>query len=246
MSEASATRRWRTFLRINWFGRRELHWLAALLVFSAAIWLFVELAGLATAAEPHALDERLLLMLRSGADGQRPLGPQWLVEAARDITALGSVAVLALATLAAAMFLVLRREARSALVLILSIAGGVALSFVLKSGFDRPRPDLVAHEVATFTSSFPSAHSMASAVAYLTLGAVLARFETRLSVKVYVMTIAVLLAVIIGISRVYLGVHWPSDVLAGWTAGAAWALVCWFMVALVRHFRPRRESDSYD
>jgi undecaprenyl-diphosphatase len=101
------------------------------------------------------------------------------------------------------------------------------LSTLLKMGFDRPRPDLVPHGALVYTASFPSGHATLSAVVYLTLGALLARVQPRLVLKLYLLGLAILLTVMVGVSRVYLGVHWPTDVLAGWAVGAAWALLCW-------------------
>jgi undecaprenyl-diphosphatase len=100
--------------------------------------------------------------------------------------------------------------------------------------FLRPRPDLVAHYSIVHTSSFPSGHSMMAAIAYLTAGALIARAEPKRRVKTFVMTLAVLLTVLTGISRVYLGVHWPSDVVAGWLAGAGWAAVCWSLAGFLQ------------
>jgi undecaprenyl-diphosphatase len=105
---------------------------------------------------------------------------------------------------------------------------------VLKEFFERPRPDLVPHGAEVFTASFPSGHAMMSAVVYLTLGALLARVETGLRVKAFVLSVSVLLTVLVGISRVYLGVHWPTDVLAGWTVGAAWAVMCWLIARVLQ------------
>jgi undecaprenyl-diphosphatase len=101
------------------------------------------------------------------------------------------------------------------------------LSALLKDAFGRARPDLVPHGVEVHTLSFPSGHAMLAAATYLTLGALLARVQPHPRVKTYVLTVAAVLTVLIGVSRVHLGVHWPSDVLAGWCVGAAWALLCW-------------------
>jgi undecaprenyl-diphosphatase len=103
------------------------------------------------------------------------------------------------------------------------------LSTVLKMGFERPRPDLVPHATRVYTASFPSGHAMLSAVTYLTLGALLARVQPNRRLKAYLIGLALCITLLVGASRVYLGVHWPSDVLAGWCGGAAWAALCWFI-----------------
>jgi undecaprenyl-diphosphatase len=149
---------------------------------------------------------------------------------ARDLTALGSFGVLALLTAAAVGYLVLAAKRHAAIAVLAAVAGGVVLSTALKLGFDRPRPDLVPHAVEVYTASFPSGHSMMAAVTYLTLGALLARVEGDWRLKLYWVGIALLLTLLVGFSRVYLGVHWPSDVLGGWALGATWALACWIVM----------------
>ena len=177
-------------------------------------------------AKPTAFDTHIILMLRNPADLSDPLGPAWVEELARDFTALGGIAILTFLVLAVAGFLWLRRQRRSAWFLLLSVATGIVLSQLLKSAFDRPRPDLVPHGSYVYTASFPSGHSMMAAIVYLTLAALLARTLTSWALKAYVMLLAIAAILMVGISRVYLGVHWPTDVLAGWIVGAAWALFC--------------------
>jgi undecaprenyl-diphosphatase len=108
------------------------------------------------------------------------------------------------------------------------------LSMAVKMGFDRPRPELVPHGSYVYTASFPSGHSMMSAVVYLTLAAMLARVQPQWRLRIYILGVAVLVTLLVGFSRVYLGVHWPSDVLAGWAVGAAWALTCWLATLLLQ------------
>ncbi len=158
-----------------------------------------------------------------------PLGPGWLVEAGRDVSALGGVTVLALMTLAVAGYLGLSGRRGAMWLVLLAVASGSVVSTLLKWAFERPRPAGGSDLVQVFTSSFPSGHSMLSAVVYLVLGTLLARAESRRAIKIYFITVAVLLTTLVGLSRVYLGVHYPSDVLGGWTAGLAWALVWWFI-----------------
>ena len=229
----SATRKTRDAVRaIDWtplarLARRELALLLALVLAAGALWGFAELADEVLEGETHAFDEAVLLSLRSATDPSEPLGPGWLEESMRDLTALGSTGVLTFITLAAAGFLVLQRKAQAAALVLVAVGGGMLLSTLLKIGFDRPRPDLVPHGATVYTASFPSGHSMMAAVTYLTLGALLARVQPRRRLKLYLLGLAVVLTIAVGISRVYLGVHWPTDVLAGWTLGAAWALLCW-------------------
>jgi undecaprenyl-diphosphatase len=209
------------------WARREFALLASLAVAATAIWGFAELADEVLEGETRAFDERILLALRSATDPSDPLGPGWLEELMRDVTALGSMGILTFVTLAVAGFLALDRKAHAALFVLVAVGGGVLLGTLLKLGFDRPRPDLVPHEAIVYTTSFPSSHAMLAAVVYLTLGALLARVQPRRLLKLYLLGLAILLTVAVGASRVYLGVHWPTDVVAGWALGAAWALLCW-------------------
>lgn len=170
-------------------------------------------------------DEPLLMALREPGDPGNPIGPIWLEEAGRDITALGSIAVLTILVVAVAAHLFLSRKPRTAWFLLFAVVGGTILSTVLKSLFDRPRPDLEA-VARVFTASFPSGHAAISAVVYLTLGALLAEITPSWPLKAFYISVAIFLTLIIGLSRVYLGVHYPTDVIAGWSLGAAWALIC--------------------
>lgn len=213
-------------------GATPLIWL----VTAGLLALFGFLAEEVIEGEVHAVDETILLALRNPADRSDPLGPAWLQEAARDITSLGSFAVLFLITAAVILYLLIVRRYASATLLLMSVLGGALLNTGLKMGFDRPRPDLVPHEARTFTASFPSGHAMMAAVTFLVIGALLARVQPRRRLRVFVMGVAVVLAMLVGLTRVYLGVHWPSDVVAGWTVGSAWALICWLVLS---RYEPR-------
>jgi undecaprenyl-diphosphatase len=219
---------------LAWLGVREAGTLAALLVAASTLWLFVELADEVVEGETASVDERLLLMLRAPNDSADPLGPAWIEELARDVTGLGGVGVLTFLTLASAGFLVLERKRHLAAYLLVAVAGGTLASTLLKLAFDRARPDLVPHGSFVYTSSFPSGHSMLSAITFLTLGALLASGQTNIRIRAYLIALAALLTLSVGVSRVYLGVHWPTDVLAGWTAGAAWTLLCWVLAERLR------------
>jgi undecaprenyl-diphosphatase len=200
---------------------------AALGLMAVLLLSFIEIAEEVKEGELDQFDRTILLAFRNPADLSDPLGPRWMEEMMRDFTGLGSMAVLLTIAAIVVGFLFLTGKRQSAWVVSLSLAGGVAVSSSLKWLFARPRPDLVAHATTVYTHSFPSGHAMLSAVAYLTIGALLARTQAHLHVKLFIWVAALILTVIVGISRVYLGVHWPSDVLAGWTIGASWALLSW-------------------
>ena len=139
----------------------------------------------------------------------------------------------------------LHRKHKAALAVLVAVGIGILLSTLVKMGFDRPRPDLVPHGSYVYTASFPSGHSMMSAVVYLTLAVMLARVRPQWRIKIYVLGVAVLVTLLVGFSRVYLGVHWPSDVLAGWSVGAAWALTCWLATLLLQR-RGQIEPEQDD
>jgi undecaprenyl-diphosphatase len=211
----------------RWLGaaRGETVMLLALLAAAAAVFGFVELAEEVMEGETAAFDRTVLLALRT-ADPTDPLGPPWLEQAVQEVTALGSIPVLGLMTAGALGYLLILRKRATALLVLVSVGGGTLLSSALKLLFDRARPDLVPHAVETMTASFPSGHAMISAVTYLTLGALLARVEEGRRARAYVLGVGIVLTLLVGSSRVYLGVHWPTDVLAGWSVGAAWAVLC--------------------
>ena len=201
--------------------------LAAVLLLAGLLLAFAELADEVAEGDTHAFDRAVLLALRSGADSTDPLGPPWLEAALHDATALGGTPVLTLVTLVALGFLLLAGRRATAALVAVAVGGGVLLSNLLKAGFQRPRPDLVAHLVDVSSLSFPSGHAMMSTVTWLTLGALLASVQSTRLLRAYVFAVGATLALLVGVSRVYLGVHWPTDVLAGWCIGAAWALACW-------------------
>ena len=212
------------------FQRAEVRLLAALLIPAGLLFLFIKLAGEVMEGETLAFDKAILLALRSAGNTADPIGPAWLEAVMRDLTALGSTAVLTIITLAMAGLLLITRHLRLSALLVLAVSLGTILSNTLKYLLARPRPDFVAHAVDVHTASFPSGHAMLSAVTYLTIGALIARDQPVYS-KIYILCVAILVSVLVGISRVYLGVHYPTDVLAGWAIGGAWACL-WWLIAL--------------
>ncbi len=192
-------------------------------------WLFIELAIVISTTETVQIDRSILLLLRDPNDLNNPLGPTWLEEMMRDVTALGSNWILFFLVLIATVYLILVRQSKLAVLLVTAIVTGFVVAFSLKHGIDRPRPDLVSHGTMVYTASFPSAHAMMSTLVYFTLAALLSQAQSRKSVKTLLYLSAGFLAVWVGTSRVYLGVHWPSDVIAGWCAGGFWALLFYYL-----------------
>lgn len=175
------------------------------------------------------IDERIMLSMRTAGDVSDPVGPKWVEEAVRDFTALGSTAVLTLLVASVVIFLLLVQRRRMALTVLLCTVTGTALSNFAKYLFARPRPELVPHQVEVYTASFPSGHALMSAVVYLTLAVLISRTQSAFAAKAFIMGFAVFITMLVGVSRVYLGVHWPTDVLAGWCLGALWATLCWLV-----------------
>ena len=208
-------------------NRIERVTLVTIILAAAALYAFAMLADAVGEGGTRAFDERILLALRTPGNLADPIGPRWVEEMMRDFTALGSTGVLIIVVLAVGGFLVMTRKGHAALTVLVAVSSGVLLSQTMKWAYARPRPELVPHGAEVYTASFPSGHSMMSAIVYLTLGALLARTQSGQGVKVYILAVAVILTVLVGTSRVYLGVHWPTDVLAGWALGGVWALICW-------------------
>lgn len=187
------------------------------------------------------LDAKIVLAFRNGDDLANPIGPAWLQSMARDITALGSVVVLWIILVAVVGYFFLVGKGVSASLILAAVLGGTALNSLLKLGFARPRPDLFVLPTKLLTASFPSGHAALSAITYLTLAALLARTTASGRIRSYFVAIGILLTLSVGVSRVYLGVHYPTDVLAGWCVGSAWALGCWAIFSIMqRHGKAER------
>jgi undecaprenyl-diphosphatase len=208
----------------------ERRLLVGIVVVAALVLGFVFLASEVSDGDTKAFDERVLQFFRDQAAPSRPVGPARLRDAMRDITALGSTSVLIIVVIGVVGFLVVTGLLHAAGMVLVSVALGVLLSNSLKAVFARPRPQFISPDLVVYTASFPSGHTTLSAVVYLTLGALLCRTQSSLIVKSYILCFAGFLTGIVGFSRVYLGVHWPTDVIAGWLVGGSWALLCWFVM----------------
>lgn len=213
--------------------RFEARVLIGLIVAAGALWTFFELGGEMAEGETQALDRRLILGLRNPADLSDPIGSRNIEEAVRDLTALGGTAIVALVTAVSIIAFLFHQKRRHALVM----AGAVLLAWLStdasKALYDRARPDLVPHGAYVYSGSFPSGHSALAAATYLTLAMLVASLESRRRSKALAYGLASAVLVAVGFSRIYLGVHWPSDVLAGWCLGATWALAAWIVLRML-------------
>jgi undecaprenyl-diphosphatase len=209
--------------------------LASLLIVVVCAWAFIAVADEVAEKNTQRMDERLILALRDAAEPWQPRGPAWLKGTMRDLTALGSPAILAMFVLAVGGVLLVRRQYQALALVLAATLGGRVLNLLLKGWFQRARPALELHLTEVSSPSFPSGHAMDSAVIYFTLAALLARFVRPRGLKLYFVAIAAVLSFFAGVSRVYLGVHYPSDVLAGWIAGLGWASLCWAFASHLQH-----------
>jgi undecaprenyl-diphosphatase len=219
--------------------KAELAAAAALALVALGVLVFVGVADEIVEGE-RAFDEAILAAMRIGADAGAPIGPPWLLRAAQELTGFGDTWILAVITVIAIGFLMMLRKPGQALLAAVSIVGGTLLSEGLKTAFARERPDLAWRLAEAHSLSFPSGHAMLSAVTYLTLGALIARVLTRRRLRAYVLGVAFSLAGVVGLTRIYLGVHWTTDVVAGWALGAAWAMACWLAAYAVERVRRSR------
>lgn len=214
--------------RMKAFWRAETRFLVSVFVVAALLLVFDFIVDEVMEGSTSNFDRYVVLLFRGGNDNSfGPAGPLWVREMARDVTSLGSFVVLGIITLAVASYLLLTGGRAAALLVVVAVVGGMAINSLLKIQFARPRPDLFVPAAKVFTASFPSGHAALSAITYLTLAALLARMTASHRLRYYLMALAVTLTFLIGVSRVYLGVHYPTDILAGWCIGSAWALMCW-------------------
>lgn len=224
--------------RLPWLrnvGWAEAIFLLCALVVVAVLNAFIELADDVKEGDTKNFDEWAIQSFRRADDPATPIGPAWLREVGIDITALGSHAIILLVVTAVSTFLLLQRRWRVMFLVLVASFGGMLLSAVTKHIIDRDRPSVVPHLREVMTPSFPSGHATLSAVVYLTLGAVLAQVVTGRVTRAYCLVLPVVVVVAVGLSRVYLGVHYPTDVLGGWALGLIWAITCWGVVTYLKH-----------
>jgi undecaprenyl-diphosphatase len=227
MATRPITRRW---FQLRKLERHEITWLLVGVGACLLLWGFLALASEVMEGDTTSLDTTILKALREADDPSRPIGPTWLQGVMLDLTALGGPTVLWLVVLSVVGFLLLQERYRTAVVVMATAASGDLLNYALKNLFLRPRPEIVPYlRDVSGTTSFPSGHAMESAIIYLTLGAMLMQLAERRLTKIYCIGMAVFLTFLVGVSRVYLGVHYPTDVVAGWMFGFFWASLCWII-----------------
>ncbi|MES2337302.1 MAG: phosphatase PAP2 family protein [Pseudomonadota bacterium] len=206
-------------------------------IVAAALWILIKLASEVREGEVLGFDRTLMLAMRMPGNPAVPAGGPGVASMMRDFTALGGGPVLTIVVTLVATFLILKRQWRPAALAVVAVVSGSLAISALKWFFARARPDLVDHLVDVTSKSFPSGHAGNSAIVYLTLASLMFPVIRERRLRIFVIAAALLLVGAIGVSRVYLGVHWPSDVIAGWLFGALWALGWWAIEARVL---PRR------
>ncbi len=217
----------------SWIGKiwQTETWVLQVFLVAALLLAFCLVAYEVIEGATLRFDRDVMFLFRNGSDNfSKPIGPAWVQEMARDVTSLGSFSVLIILLTAVIGYLLLARKRESAWLLLVAVLGGVAISSLLKFSVARPRPDLFDPAARVFTASFPSDHASLSAISYLTLAALLAATTVSRKIRVYFIVVALTLTFLIGLSRIYLGVHYPTDILAGWCIGSAWALGCWTVI----------------
>lgn len=227
------------------FLRREAWLIVAFVLVAAALYLVFKLGSEIQEGETSYFDRWMLLSLRQPGDLGQPIGPGWLRPVFIDITALGGTTALTLLTVMVMGYLVAARSYRTAALIAAATISGSLLGQLLKFTFDRARPTIVPHFVEIHSLSYPSGHATNSAIVFLTLGTLLARAQADRRTRIYVVAAAIVITVLIGCSRVYVGVHWPTDVIAGWAIGGSWALL-WWAIANRLHWQASASPASAD
>jgi undecaprenyl-diphosphatase len=222
-------------LAVQWVRRQEGIVLFTALIVVLALVAFIKITEEMLQGDTRDFDEWMLLALRDPARPDVPIGPQWLRDAALEMTVLGGRTVLIVVLIVSLAYLALDRKYGAMGFVVIAASGGGLLSVTMKYLIGRERPNIVPPLVSAASPSFPSEHSMVAVVIYLALGALLARFATRRRVRTYCVSVGLLLAFLVGSTRVYLGVHYPTDVLGGWAAGLAWALACWLVARYLQY-----------
>lgn len=223
------------------YSSREIKILINLFILITALLLFTYVAKEVVSGESKGFDEMFLNYLRHDR-GLLPQDQTWLIGMMTDITAMGGATIIFLITTAVVFYLLIQKQHEFMWLILIATIGAALISLGLKEIFARERPPLTFHLLTVKTLSFPSGHAMMSSVVYLTQGALLAKVQLNRNLRVYILLVAIILVFLIGISRIYLGVHYPTDVLAGWSVGLAWASLCWLTAKYLQRKRERKNK----
>lgn len=220
---------------LSWIGRHEFSVLIAFALIIGGLWLTIALADGVQEGATQETDMALLMLLREGEDANNPIGPPWVENLMRDYTALGGTAFLVLMVTAVTIYYLIQGRYKEMMFLLVAVIGAYLISDILKGYFDRPRPEFVPPGSYRYSASFPSGHALLAATTYLTLGTIVSQLATRNRMKAFIFLLSTFIMVLVGFTRMYLGVHYPTDVLAGWAIGSVWAMVCWLPFRWLRH-----------
>jgi undecaprenyl-diphosphatase len=212
---------------------------AGALLALAGTWAFAALAVHVRAGATQAFDDAILRWV-----GAHQVG--WVHVAMLQVTALGTGVVVMMVVAVAALFLWLTRHKHSATLLLVTTAVGILINSMLKDVFHRTRPSIFPSGVEVFSSSFPSGHSMSAAIVYGTVAYLAARLQQRHWARALTAVIALALILLIAASRIYLGVHYPSDTVAGMVIGLAWAAFCMATLEAVQLVARRRAPEALE
>lgn len=224
--------------------KREARLIIAFIVVALALLAVIHLGSEIREDGTSNFDRWLILALREPGDLGRPIGPAWLRPMFVDITALGGVTALTLLTTTVIGYLLVAKKYGTAALLAAATISGTLVGQALKFTFERARPTIVPRFVDIHSLSYPSGHAVNSAVVFLSLGALLARAEPVRRMRGYILSMAILFTILIGFSRVYVGVHWPTDVIAGWVIGGSWALLWWAITLRLQQTHRIEEPNS--
>lgn len=223
----------------RYFARVKGLEIQALLIWfsiATALWAFFYLGAEIGEGDTGTFDRRLISLLRTSDSVGEPIGPAWFKDSMRDVTALGGFTFLVLMTIVVVLSLLFHRKRREGIIVAATAIGAQFSIEIFKLLYDRPRPGRLLPPIHAYTASFPSGHTTESTALFLIVATVIATLEAKDNTKILAYTVAIFVIVAIGFSRVYLGMHWPTDVLGGWVLGTVWALVAW----IVLRKRPER------
>jgi|ERR1035438_65863 undecaprenyl-diphosphatase len=222
----------------------EIKVLVAVLAIVVGTVGFILVAGFVSRGSTDHFDMQILKSFRYSDNLARPIGPEWLFEVMRDITSLGGSTIVSLITFFVIGYFILQKKYSMLFLVLAAVIGGAVIDLELKELFSRVRPQIIPNLIPEKSFGFPSGHSMMSTIIYLSLASLIARLQVRWRDKIYIISVAIFLSFMIGISRIYLGVHYPTDVLGGWSLGLVWAALCWFVAWYISETKTKEMTEK--